>query len=96
MAKESKLENYFCKRAEGMGAVIRKAQWIGRRGAPDRKMHCRGFAAYVEFKAPGEKLRANQEREIAKLRAEGAIVLVIDSYRKADVVLTFLEFLCES
>jgi hypothetical protein len=34
--RESDIENYLVKRVKAMGGEVRKVQWIGRVGAPDR------------------------------------------------------------
>lgn len=34
--REGKVENALVKRIEAIGGLIRKAQWVGRRGCPDR------------------------------------------------------------
>lgn len=34
--KEAKVEDYLKQRVEETGGLVRKVQWIGRRGAPDR------------------------------------------------------------
>jgi len=34
--RERDIETYLVKRAKAMGGEVRKVQWIGRRGAPDR------------------------------------------------------------
>lgn len=34
--RESKIEAYLVKRVKALGGEVRKVQWIGRRGAPDR------------------------------------------------------------
>lgn len=34
--RESQIEAYLVKRVKALGGEVRKVQWIGRRGAPDR------------------------------------------------------------
>lgn len=34
--RESDIEDYLVKRVKAMGGEVRKVQWIGRNGAPDR------------------------------------------------------------
>lgn len=34
--KESDVEAYLCKRVRAAGGDVRKVQWVGRKGAPDR------------------------------------------------------------
>ena len=61
---ESQIENYAKRLCDKYKILFRKVAWIGRRGAPDRLI---GYV-FVEFKAPGLKPKAHQEREIARLR----------------------------
>jgi hypothetical protein len=79
---EQVIEDRVIKRARDLGYETRKVQWIGRRGAPDRFFwHKEGRRTpfFIEFKAEDGALSANQEREIAKMRAGGIEVHVIDN-----------------
>ena len=62
--KEKDIEEYLCKLVRELGGDVRKVQWIGRKGAPDRLVMlprhlspCFGEhkapAIWVELKAPG-------------------------------------------
>lgn len=86
--RESQIEAYLVKRVKALGGEVRKVQWIGRRGAPDRLvMLPDGWTGrqwvpqttWVELKAPGVKPEAYQLREHARMRAMGQRVEVIDS-----------------
>ncbi len=85
--KERDIERHLVKRVKELGGEVRKVQWIGRRGAPDRLVmlpkeayvdddHC---AIWVELKAPGKKPEPHQLREHNRMRAMGQRVEVIDS-----------------
>ena len=60
---EAAIERYLVKRVKELGGEVRKVQWIGRKGAPDRLVmlprfrHHLGTATsctlWVELKAPG-------------------------------------------
>ncbi len=76
---EGKVVSKFLSRCKALGFDVRKCSWEGRRGAPDRFVMAEGKHYWVEFKAPGEKLRAHQEREIARMRGAGCTVYVIDN-----------------
>ena len=83
--RERDIEAYLVKRVKALGGDVRKVNWIGHRGAPDRIVMFPGrFMSYVELKAPGKKVEAHQLREHAKLRECGAIVDVIDSLAGVD------------
>lgn len=86
--KESAIEQYLVKRVKEAGGQIRKVQWVGRRGAPDRLVLLPGRApTYVELKRPGEKPRVLQEREHRMLEKYGASVVVIDSIDGVDALM---------
>jgi hypothetical protein len=83
--RERDIEAYLVKQVKATGGLVRKVQWPGRRGAPDRlvswpaRLGGRG-PLFVELKAPGEKLDDHQEHEHALMRAFGMSVIVIDSF----------------
>jgi hypothetical protein len=95
--RERDIEAYLVKRVKAMGGEVRKVQWIGRRGAPDRLvMLPRTWsvsgnlctAIWVELKAPGVKAEAHQVREHQRMQAMGQRVVVIDSLKGVDEVLS--------
>jgi len=68
--RESKIEKALVKRVKAAGGEIRKVQWVGRRGAPDRLVMMPGhFPFLVELKAPKGRLSKLQEREHEILRS---------------------------
>lgn len=92
--RESEIEAHLVKRVKELGGEVRKVQWIGRRGAPDRlvmlppgDVRAADYLTYyglsrtiwVELKAPGKKPELHQEREHQRMRAMGQRVEVIDS-----------------
>lgn len=87
---EGKIEDYLVARAKAARAEIRKVNWVGRRGAPDRFVLTDGANRpnfWVECKAPGKKLAEHQEREIERLVNAGEIVHVVDSRDEIDRIL---------
>lgn len=94
--RESDIERYLVRMAKAVGGEVRKVQWIGRRGAPDRLvMLPRGLHAilnggatsvWVELKAPGRKPTAQQRREHERMRRMGQTVVVIDSMAGVDAL----------
>lgn len=79
--KESTIEAYLVTRVKALGGEVRKVQWIGRRGAPDRLvMLPASYPLWVELKAPGKKAEPHQLREHARMQAMGQRVEVIDSF----------------
>lgn len=78
--RERDVEEYLVKRVRSMGGQVRKARWIGRSGAPDRRVMLPGRSpTWVELKAPGKVPTAQQLREHDRMRALGEVVVVIDS-----------------
>jgi hypothetical protein len=87
---EAQIEDYLVTRCKLVNAEVRKVQWIGRRGAPDRFVMPEGANTYnfwAEVKRPGGKLDDHQEREIATMRERGEIVHVFDSREQIDKAL---------
>lgn len=79
--KEANDEAYFNRRVKESGGEVRKANWIGRRGAPDRLAGWpNGRHAYVELKHPDQDwgLQDYQARQIARMRSWGMEVYVIE------------------
>lgn len=77
--REAYVEKAVIRRAKRNGWTVRKMQWIGTVGAPDRFFAKWGVVILCEFKAPGKKPRKEQREEHALLRAAGVIVIVIDN-----------------
>jgi hypothetical protein len=87
--RERQIEAYLVKRVKAMGGEVRKVQWVGRNGAPDRLvMLPRPTTVWVELKAPGEKPRPSQLREHERMRAMGQRVEVIDSLEGVEALLS--------
>lgn len=86
--RERDIEDYLARRVKAMGGEIRKAQWIGRKGAPDRRvMLPHRPPIWVELKAPGVKPEAHQMREHNRMRRLGELVEVIDSLEGVEALL---------
>lgn len=96
--RERDIERHLVKRVKELGGEVRKVQWIGRRGAPDRLvMLPRGRASsgsfsacstlWVELKAPGVAPEAYQLREHKRMRANGQLVVVLDSIKAVEEML---------
>lgn len=92
--RERDIEAYLVKRVKAMGGEVRKVQWVGRRGAPDRlvllprdKTWPFITPVWVELKAPGKAAEPHQLREHERMRALGQRVVVVDSLAGVDEVL---------
>jgi hypothetical protein len=82
---ERNVEDYFVAQVEAHGGEQRKLQWVARRHGPDRFVKFLGVpVVLVELKKPGKTPRPGQEREIARLRAVGVDVRVIDTKAGVD------------
>jgi hypothetical protein len=87
--RESDVEKHLVKRVRELGGEVRKVQWVGRNGAPDRLVmlpymtyvggHATQTTIWVELKASGQKAKPHQLREHARMQAMGQRVVVIDS-----------------
>lgn len=75
---ERQIEAAVTAEAIKQGWFVRKLSWVGRRAAPDRLMARNGRCLFVEFKAPGEKLRPDQVLEHMKMKKAGMLVFVVD------------------
>lgn len=76
---EANIEKPVVEYAKQKGWLVRKLQWIGRRGGNDRFFARGGNIILVEFKRPGALPNLKQKREHRKLREHGVQVFVIDS-----------------
>lgn len=91
--RESQIEQHLVKRVKALGGEVRKVQFIGRRGAPDRLVMLpmraadRPTTVWVELKAPGEKPKPHQQREHNRMREKGQWVEVIDSIEAVEALL---------
>ena len=84
---EAKVETYLVHEVIKRGGEIRKLEWIGRSGAPDRVAMLQGLTIWVECKATGEELQPHQAREIKKMRERGQWVAVVDSIESVDLLM---------
>jgi hypothetical protein len=92
--RERDIERHLVQRAKALGGEVRKVQWIGRRGAPDRLLMLPDPGSgtsnnswWVELKAPGLKAEPHQLREHERMRALGQRVVVIDSIEAVEALL---------
>jgi len=85
--RERDIEAYLVKRVKELGGEVRKVEWIGRRGAPDRLVMLPALTAWVELKAPGVKPEPHQLREHTRMRKMGQRVDVIDSTLAVEILL---------
>jgi hypothetical protein len=98
--RESQIEDHLVKRVKELGGEVRKVQWIGRKGAPDRLVMLPAMtdfsapvvyhyprAIWVELKAPGEKAKPHQHREHERMRAMGQRVVVIGTIEQVEELL---------
>lgn len=98
--RERDIERHLVRRVKALGGEVRKVQWVGRRGAPDRLVMIPAserqwlqldrrvaHTIWVELKAPGVKPEAHQLREHGRLRKMGQRVVVIDSLEGVEELL---------
>lgn len=90
---EGKIEDYLVKRVRETGGKVRKLKWIGRNGAPDRMVWWpikgdQPDMVFVELKAPRKKPTKQQKDEHKILRDDGFEVVVIDSIKAVDYLVS--------
>lgn len=84
---EADIEKAFVAYAESIGCYALKLRIDGKNGFPDRTVLTPRGMFFIEFKAPGGKLRPAQEEWIERLRKLGFYVAVIDSVAMAEQTL---------
>ncbi len=82
--RESDIEDYLSMRVKECGGEVRKVNWVGRRGAPDRRVMLRFKCTWIELKRPGGELEDHQHREHERMRRLGETVEVLDSKDSID------------
>lgn len=97
--RERDIERHLVNRVKELGGEVRKVEWIGRRGAPDRlvmlpvtfsfgqRAMSQGKTVWVELKAPGVEPESYQLREHERMRRLGQVVVVIDSIEGVEELL---------
>lgn len=97
--RERDIERHLTKRVKELGGEVRKVEWVGRRGAPDRLVMLPpgivvypgpdyGYTIWVELKAPGVEPESYQLREHERMRRLGQAVVVIDSLEGVERLLS--------
>lgn len=77
---EKDIESRTCDYAKSKGWLVYKFTSPARAAVPDRLLITpQGRVIFVEFKRTGHKPTVPQEREHARLRAQGVLVFVIDT-----------------
>jgi hypothetical protein len=85
---EKAVEGKVCAYAKSMGFRAFKQEWPGTHGAPDRLLISpHGHLFMIEFKAPGKKLSAHQNRRIKDLISRGVEVYIIDDIETGKLVI---------
>lgn len=74
--KEANVELETVAWGENNGWMVRKAEWIGRRGCPDRFFFGYGKIVMIEFKKKGGKRSEHQIKEHSRLEARGLQVMM--------------------
>ncbi len=77
--KESAIEKAVCDHARANGCMVMKLAGPNQKGQPDRMFLKDGKALFLEFKAPGKKPTALQEKWMRQLREQGFHAYVCDN-----------------
>lgn len=83
---EADIEKYLAERVKNAGGEVRKAEWVGRRHCPDRRVMHPKMCVWVECKRPGAKPRPGQLREHERMRALGENVAVVSTFDEVDAL----------
>lgn len=97
--KERDIERYLVQRVKAMGGEVRKVQWVGRAGAPDRVLMLGQWRfvgpVWVELKNPQtiKTFPANaheraQHREHERMRQLDQHVVVLGTFEQVDALLS--------
>jgi Holliday junction resolvase len=76
--RESSIERAVCEHARKRGAIAMKLAGPSQKGQPDRMFLHNGKVVFLEFKAPGKKPTALQEKWLRDLKAQKFIAMVCD------------------
>ena len=76
---EKEIEKKVCEYAKSKGVLCYKFTSPNQRSVPDRIFHFKGHTWYIEFKRLGQEPTAAQSIEIARIRAQGISVTVVDN-----------------
>ncbi len=83
--RESTVEEYFDSQVRLSGGDVRKVEWIGRRGAPDKLAGWpNGNHGFVELKRPRGQVEAHQLREHTAMRRMGLPVAIVSTFAEVD------------
>lgn len=86
--RESAIERKVCTYAKKRGCEVYKFVSPGKRGVPDRMFVTpSGKVFFIEFKAPGKKPSALQQREQLLLSTKGVSVWVVDTIQSGKEVI---------
>ena len=92
MGKESVIESAVSTYAKNKGFYVRKFKSPGNRGVPDRIfLSPSGVWFTIEFKAPGGKTTALQEREMILIERNNGLCYVVDNVKYGKEIIEFFE-----
>jgi len=89
---EKDIEKRVCDYAKSLGLLCYKFTSPSRRSVPDRMFITKaGVVFFIEFKRAGQKPTAAQEVEIAKIRATGVRVAIVDNVEYGKTVVSMAD-----
>lgn len=90
--REKTIEALLVKKTKAKGGLALKFICPGLNGVPDRLVLLpRGKFAFIELKAPGEKMRPLQVKRKRQLESLGFLVYCIDSAEQIGVILNEIQ-----
>ncbi len=88
--EENQIEKYLDQEVKTLGGFTRKYTSPGRKGVPDRIVFYKGVI-FIEVKTMTGVLSRLQEREIRRMRKQGAPTLVVASTADVDILIRYLK-----
>jgi hypothetical protein len=86
--RERDIEAYLVRRVRALGGELRKVRWVGRSGAPDRRVMLKHKAPFwIELKAPGKSISPHQLREHRRMQTLGEWIVTADSFQAIEDLL---------
>jgi len=83
--REREIDKYFTTELKKIGAVVRKLQWVGQNGAPDKLFALYGKVHLVELKQEKGRISWGQALEHRRFKKVGVNISVLSSIEEVDI-----------
>ena len=89
---EATIERAVCAYAKSRGCLVMKLAGPNQKGQPDRMFIYQGKVLFIEFKAPGKKPTALQERFLRDLQLANVTAEWVDSVEEGKLMIQSVLF----